>query len=48
MFIFATHPELRAVELIDRIMSCNHSLGQNDIIKFVYLFHDTISYSIYF
>jgi hypothetical protein len=38
MFIFATDQELWTHELMDRIMSCDHSLGQKDILKFVYCF----------
>jgi hypothetical protein len=38
MSIFATDQELWTCELIDHIMGCNHSLGQKDILKFVYCF----------
>jgi hypothetical protein len=38
MFIFVTYQELWVCELMDRIMSCDHSLGQKDILKFVYYF----------
>jgi hypothetical protein len=38
MFIFVTDQELCARKLMDRIMDCDHSLGQKGIIKFVYCF----------
>jgi hypothetical protein len=38
MFIFVTDQELWARELMDRIMGCDHSLDQKDILKFVYCF----------
>jgi hypothetical protein len=38
MSIFATDQELWARELMDRIMGCDHSLGRNDILKFIYCF----------
>jgi hypothetical protein len=38
MFIFVTNLELCVCELMARIMGYDHSLGQNDIIKFVYYF----------
>jgi hypothetical protein len=38
MFIFSIDQALWAHELIDRIMGYDHSLGQNDILKFVYSF----------
>jgi hypothetical protein len=38
MFIFVTDQELWARELMDCIMGCDHSLGQKDILKFVYCF----------
>jgi hypothetical protein len=37
-YIFATDQELWARELMSRIMGCDHSLGQKDILKFVYSF----------
>jgi hypothetical protein len=42
MFIFITNQDLWAHELIGRIMSCDHSLGRKDILKFILLFHDPI------
>jgi hypothetical protein len=38
MFIFAIDQELWVHELIGCIMSYDHSLDQNDILKFVYCF----------
>jgi hypothetical protein len=38
MLIFATDQELSARELMSRIMCCDHSLGRNDILKFIYCF----------
>jgi hypothetical protein len=38
MFIFVTDQELCARELMDRIMCYDHSLGQKDILKFIYYF----------
>jgi hypothetical protein len=38
MYISATDQELLSRESIDHIMSCDHSLGQNDILKFIYGF----------
>jgi hypothetical protein len=38
MFIFTIDQELYTHELMDRIMGCNHSVGQKDILKFVYCF----------
>jgi hypothetical protein len=46
MFIFATDQKLWLRELMNRIMACDHSVDQNDILKFIY--RDPISYSIYF
>jgi hypothetical protein len=43
MFIFTTNQDLWAHELMGRIMSYDHSLGRNDMIKFILLFHDPIS-----
>jgi hypothetical protein len=42
MFIFTTNQDLWARELMSHIMSCDHSLGRNDMIKFILLFHDPI------
>jgi hypothetical protein len=42
MFIFITNQDLWAHELMSRIMSCDHSLVRNDILKFILLFHDPI------
>jgi hypothetical protein len=42
MFIFTTDQELWARELMSYIMSCEHFLGWNDIIKFILLFRDPI------
>jgi hypothetical protein len=38
MFIFITDQELRTRELMDHIMSCDHSLDQKYILNFVYCF----------
>jgi hypothetical protein len=38
MLIFVTNQKLEICELMCRIMSYNHSLGLNDILKFVYYF----------
>jgi hypothetical protein len=38
MFIFVTNQELRALELMSRIIGCDHSLGHKDILKFIYYF----------
>jgi hypothetical protein len=38
MLIFATDQELSARELMSCIMCCDHSLGRNDILKFIYCF----------
>jgi hypothetical protein len=43
MFIFTIDEDLWSRELISRIMSCDHSLEQKDILKFILLFHDPIS-----
>jgi hypothetical protein len=48
MFIFATYTELWVRELVDRIMSYEYSLGQNNILKFIYCFMILFFYSIYF
>jgi hypothetical protein len=40
MFIFTTNQDLWARELMGRIMSCDHSLGRNHILKFILLFYD--------
>jgi hypothetical protein len=42
MFIFTINQDLWAHNLMARIMICDHSLGQNDIPKFILLFHDPI------
>jgi hypothetical protein len=42
MFIFTISQDLWARELMDHIMSYDHSLGRKDIIKFILLFHDFI------
>jgi hypothetical protein len=42
MFIFTTDQELWARELMNCIMSYEHFLDGNDIIKFILLFHDPI------
>jgi hypothetical protein len=42
MFIFTTDQDLWTRELMSRIMSCDYSLGRNDIFKFILLFYDTI------
>jgi hypothetical protein len=42
MFIFTTNQDLWTRELIERIMSCDHSLGQKNMLKFILLFHDPI------
>jgi hypothetical protein len=41
MFIFTTDQELWVHDLMS-IMSCNHSLNQKDILKFILLFHGPI------
>jgi hypothetical protein len=38
MFIFITYQELWICELICRIMGYDHSVGKNNILKFVYYF----------
>jgi hypothetical protein len=38
MFIFAIDQELSVHGLLDRIMGCDHSFGQKDILKYVYYF----------
>jgi polyphosphate kinase 2 (PPK2 family) len=38
MFILTTDQELYTRELIDRIMGCDNSLDQKDILKFIYYF----------
>jgi hypothetical protein len=38
MFIFTTDQELWTFELMYRIMSCDHSLDQKDILKLIYCF----------
>jgi hypothetical protein len=38
MFIFAIDQELSVHRLLDRIMGCDHSFGQKDILKYVYYF----------
>jgi hypothetical protein len=38
MYISATDQELLSRESIDHIMGCDHSLDQNDILKFIYGF----------
>jgi hypothetical protein len=48
MFIFVTDQELWTRELMDRIMSCDHSLNRKYILKIGLLFHDPIFYHIYF
>jgi hypothetical protein len=42
MFIFITDQELLTDELMSRIMSCDHSLCRNDILRFILLFHGPI------
>jgi hypothetical protein len=42
MIIFTTDQKLRSRELISYIMSCDHSLDQNDVLKFILLFYDPI------
>jgi hypothetical protein len=42
MFIFTIDQDLWARELMRRIMSCDHSLGRKDILKFILLFYDSI------
>jgi hypothetical protein len=42
MFIFTTNQDLWTLELIERIMSYDHSLGQKNMLKFILLFHDPI------
>jgi hypothetical protein len=43
MFIFIIDQDLWARELMNRIMSSDHSLNRNDILKYILLFHDPIS-----
>jgi hypothetical protein len=38
MFIFITYQELWVHKLMDHIMGYDHSLGQKDILKFIYYF----------
>jgi hypothetical protein len=38
MFIFTTNQDLWARELMDRIMSCDHSLSQKDMLNLFYCF----------
>jgi hypothetical protein len=38
MFIFATDQELWVPKLIDYIIHYDHSIGQKDILKFIYYF----------
>jgi hypothetical protein len=38
MLVFVTDQKLWAHELMGRIMSCDHSLGRKDILKFDYYF----------
>jgi hypothetical protein len=38
MFIFITDQELWVHKLMGRIMDYDHSLGQKDILKFIYYF----------
>jgi hypothetical protein len=38
MFILTIDLELWAYELMNRIMGYDHSLGQKDILKFIYCF----------
>jgi hypothetical protein len=42
MYIFTTNQDLWARELMSRIMSCDNSLDQKDILKFILLFYDSI------
>jgi hypothetical protein len=42
MFIFTIDQDVWAHELMSRIMSCDHSLCQKNIFKFILLFHDPI------
>jgi hypothetical protein len=42
MFIFITNQDLWAHELMSRIMSCDHSLSQKNMLKFILLFYDPI------
>jgi hypothetical protein len=42
MLIFTTNQDLWARKLMSRIMSCDHYLDQNDILKVILLFHDPI------
>jgi hypothetical protein len=42
MFIFTIDQDLWARELMSRIMTCDHSLGRKDILKFILLFYDII------
>jgi hypothetical protein len=43
MFIFTIDQDLWARELMSRIMSRDHFMGQKDILKFILLFYDHIS-----
>jgi hypothetical protein len=43
MFIFTIDQDLWTCKLMNRIMSCDHSLGRKDILKFILLFYDHIS-----
>jgi hypothetical protein len=38
MFIFTIYQELCARDLMNRIVGCDHSLSQKNILKFVYCF----------
>jgi hypothetical protein len=40
--MFTTNQDLWACKLMNHIMSCDHSLDQKDILKFILLFHDPI------
>jgi hypothetical protein len=42
MFIFTTNQDLWAHELINHIMSYDHFLDRNDMLKFILLFYDPI------
>jgi hypothetical protein len=42
MIIFTINQNLWTHELMDRIMSCDHSLDRKDILKFILLFYDLI------
>jgi hypothetical protein len=42
MFIFTIDQDLWACELMSHIMSCDHSLNQKNIFKFILLFYDPI------